>query len=30
MMLSKYEDPCTDCPRWEECNGVDDQCPWRK
>lgn len=19
--------PCETCPRWEECNGVDDTCP---
>ena len=29
-MYKDYEDPCVDCPRWGECNGVDDQCPWRK
>lgn len=25
----KKEDPCVECLRWEECNGVDDGCPWR-
>lgn len=24
------EHPCENCQRWSECNGVDDQCPWRK
>lgn len=24
------EDPCDGCPRWEECNGVDEQCPHMK
>ena len=24
------EHPCETCPRWSECNGVDEQCPWRK
>lgn len=28
-MQKEYEDPCVDCLRWGECNGVDDQCPWR-
>ncbi len=23
------EDPCHDCLRWDECNGVDDGCPRR-
>lgn len=23
------EDPCHDCLRWDECNGVDDDCPRR-
>ena len=22
-------DPCLNCLRWGECNGVDDKCPWR-
>ena len=22
-------DPCTSCLRWYECNGVDEDCPWR-
>ena len=22
--------PCDGCPRWEECNGVDDTCPLLK
>lgn len=22
-------DWCEVCPRWAECNGVDDQCPWK-
>ena len=22
--------PCENCQRWDECNGVDDHCPWRK
>lgn len=22
-------DPCTDCLRWWECNGVDEGCPYR-
>lgn len=21
---------CEVCPRWSECNGVDEECPWRK
>lgn len=25
---SEYEDPCENCLRWDECNGVDrDNCP---
>ena len=23
------EHPCTYCQRWGECNGVDEECPWR-
>ena len=23
------EHPCETCPRWSECNGVDEQCPWK-
>lgn len=23
-------DPCVNCVRWSECNGVDNDCPWRK
>ena len=22
-------DPCFDCPRWWECNGVDEMCPFK-
>ena len=22
-------DPCDSCLRWGECNGVDENCPWR-
>lgn len=22
-------DPCVNCVRWSECNGVDKDCPWR-
>ena len=22
------ENPCETCLRWDECNGVDDNCPW--
>lgn len=22
-------DWCEVCPRWSECNGVDEECPWR-
>lgn len=28
--LKKQETPCATCVRWEECNGVDDDCPMRK
>lgn len=21
--------PCENCNRWEECNGVDEECPWK-
>lgn len=21
--------PCEGCARWSECNGVDEECPWR-
>ena len=24
------EHPCASCPRWDECNGVDEDCPLRK
>lgn len=24
------EDPCDTCVRWEECNGVDKDCPWKE
>lgn len=24
------EEPCETCVRWEECNGVDDDCPIRR
>ena len=23
-------DWCEVCTRWSECNGVDDQCPWKR
>lgn len=23
------KDPCESCLRWPECNGVDEDCPWR-
>lgn len=23
------KDPCEFCVRWYECNGVDDECPWK-
>lgn len=26
----EQEDPCEKCLRWSECNGVDEDCPWRK
>ena len=22
--------PCEGCARWGECNGVDEECPWRE
>lgn len=25
----KNEDHCEVCVRWSECNGVDEECPWR-
>lgn len=25
----EQEDPCDKCLRWSECNGVDEDCPWR-
>lgn len=25
----EQEDPCASCVRWPECNGVDNDCPWR-
>ena len=25
----EQEDPCASCLRWPECNGVDENCPWR-
>ena len=25
----EQEDPCSWCLRWSECNGVDEDCPWR-
>lgn len=24
------ENPCETCVRWEECNGVDEDCPWKE
>lgn len=24
------DDPCGTCVRWEECNGVDEDCPWKE
>lgn len=27
--IMEKEDPCDNCLRWEECNGVDKDCPWR-
>lgn len=29
MIIETYDHPCANCLRWSECNGVDDQCPWR-
>lgn len=26
---AEEEDPCGTCLRWSECNGVDENCPWR-
>ena len=26
----KKENPCESCLRWDECNGVDRECPLRK
>lgn len=26
---SQEEDHCDTCLRWSECNGVDENCPWR-
>lgn len=23
------KNPCDSCLRWSECNGVDEDCPWR-
>ena len=28
--VAAREDPCVDCLRWGECNGVDEACPWRE
>lgn len=28
--VAPQEDPCIDCLRWGECNGVDESCPWRR
>lgn len=25
----EQKDPCEKCVRWGECNGVDEDCPWR-
>lgn len=25
----EQRDPCVTCLRWGECNGVDEDCPWR-
>lgn len=25
----EQEYPCDKCLRWSECNGVDEDCPWR-
>ena len=30
MDLRLPRNPCETCLRWEECNGVDDECPLRK
>lgn len=27
--MEEQRQPCSSCPRWEECNGVDEMCPWR-
>lgn len=27
---AQRKNPCETCLRWEECNGVDDQCPHKK
>ena len=27
--MEEKEDPCIECLRWGECNGVDDACPFR-
>lgn len=27
--LEEQADPCVNCVRWSECNGVDKDCPWR-
>ena len=27
--MEEDEHPCGTCVRWSECNGVDDECPWR-
>ena len=26
---TERDHPCENCARWSECNGVDDECPWR-
>lgn len=28
-VAEEKEDPCLECLRWGECNGVDDGCPFR-
>lgn len=28
-VAAEQKDPCDYCLRWEECNGVDNTCPWR-
>lgn len=28
-VIKQGEDPCLECLRWGECNGVDEACPWR-